>query len=117
MHSCEAVSLRLCSLAGGIKHAYSPLASCRYAGTARCTGFRKEGGRVVEVEAEYACLPEGAKAPKVRGFLPVPLQLLQGTIHAVSQRLPPASTSCLPIVTVCAGGPWFPQASTFADVW
>jgi len=38
----------------------------RYAGTARCTGFRKEGGAVAEVEAEYAPLAEGAKAPKAR---------------------------------------------------
>ena len=66
IHSCEVISLRLCNLAGGIIHFQRSTASCRYAGTARCTGFRKEGGRVVEVEAEYACLPEGAKAPKVR---------------------------------------------------
>lgn len=42
---------------------------------------------MVEVEAEYACLPEGAKAPKVRDCcLCLCKSLLQITTHAMSQK-------------------------------
>ena len=60
---------------------------------------------MVEVEAEYACLPEGAKAPKVRdSCLCLCKPPSQVATHAVPQVKPPCTTSCLPNVTICAGG-------------
>ncbi|KAK9832832.1 hypothetical protein WJX81_005150 [Elliptochloris bilobata] len=54
----------------------------KYAGTTRCTGCRKEGGRVVEVQAEYARLQEGVKAPK-------------GVLHWVAEPEPDAAPPAL----------------------
>ena len=38
----------------------------RYAGLVKCKGFKKEGGKVVEVHGEFQPLVAGQKLPKAR---------------------------------------------------
>ena len=38
----------------------------RYAGLVKCKGFKKEGGKVVEVHGEFQPLVAGPKLPKAR---------------------------------------------------
>lgn len=46
---------------------------CRYAGFIRCTGFKKEGGKVTEVHATFREPEEGEKPGKVGIFASITL--------------------------------------------
>ncbi len=49
---------------------------CRYAGFIRCTGFKKEGGKVTEVHATFREPKEGEKPGKVGILISITPHLL-----------------------------------------
>ena len=63
---------------------------CRYAGLVTCTGFRKEGDKLVEVHGEFQPLKAGQKLPKAKLSILLCCVPCRGSNHLAGRRRGPA---------------------------